>query len=384
MKKRLLTALLIATMTLITACGNAEVPTENDTTATTVSVTEQITEQVTKPPTEISTEKGTEQSTEKILKTLSQNALIYSDDKFNIKYKGIEDNEIKFEIRNKTDKSYFFTSDKNIQINNKNYQIQEESFILSPRYTDDFSIYEDSFPTDINSIDFNLVAELLLDNLTKIHISVNADDKITETGTSQSTLLYENEKFSISYERAEPIYYSPDNSKLYFLIKNKTNSSYSFDIKKIKINKEEIDNISSSPQTIYGNSENEIIVSEYDFSINDIDTVGLVFTYFIENNSKDYKTISVPEKNVYTEKIPELSTEKVTEKTNSDTGTSNSVYDNPQQQNTTSYVLNTHTKKIHKSSCGDVKRISPENYATTNDLNQALADGYSPCQRCNP
>ena len=57
MKKRLLTALLIATMTLVTACGNAEVPAENDTTATTVSVTEQITEQVTEPQTELPTEK---------------------------------------------------------------------------------------------------------------------------------------------------------------------------------------------------------------------------------------------------------------------------------------------------------------------------------------
>ena len=57
MKKRLLTTLLIATMTLVTACGNAEVPAENDTTATTVSVTEQITEQVTEPQTELPTEK---------------------------------------------------------------------------------------------------------------------------------------------------------------------------------------------------------------------------------------------------------------------------------------------------------------------------------------
>lgn len=57
MKKRLLTVLLITTMTLVTACGNAEVPTENDTTTNTVSVTEQITEQTTKQPTELPTEK---------------------------------------------------------------------------------------------------------------------------------------------------------------------------------------------------------------------------------------------------------------------------------------------------------------------------------------
>lgn len=78
-------------------------------------------------------------------------------------------------------------------------------------------------------------------------------------------------------------------------------------------------------------------------------------------------------------------TQPPTEKNINETNNSNyQTYDNPQQQNTSEYVLNTHTKKVHKSSCSDVKKIAPENYATTSDLNQALADGYSPCQRCNP
>ncbi len=48
------------------------------------------------------------------------------------------------------------------------------------------------------------------------------------------------------------------------------------------------------------------------------------------------------------------------------------------------YVLNTNTKKIHKSSCGSVEDIEPENRATTNDFNEAIDQGYEPCKRCNP
>ena len=72
--------------------------------------------------------------------------------------------------------------------------------------------------------------------------------------------------------------------------------------------------------------------------------------------------------------------------TTSETKTSNNTqtYNNIDQQNTSEYVLNTNTKKVHRPGCSDVKRIAPENYATTSDLNQAIADGYSPCKRCNP
>ncbi len=58
------------------------------------------------------------------------------------------------------------------------------------------------------------------------------------------------------------------------------------------------------------------------------------------------------------------------------------TYDNPEQQNTTKYVLNTSTMKIHKSSCSYVKKIAPENYATTADLTGALAQGYEKCKKC--
>lgn len=48
------------------------------------------------------------------------------------------------------------------------------------------------------------------------------------------------------------------------------------------------------------------------------------------------------------------------------------------------YVLNTNTKKIHKSSCSSVEDIKPENRSSTNDFNEAIDQGYEPCKRCNP
>ena len=56
-------------------------------------------------------------------------------------------------------------------------------------------------------------------------------------------------------------------------------------------------------------------------------------------------------------------------------------YDHPESA---TYVLNTGTHKIHYAGCRSVDRISPENYAETNDLESALANGYDPCKICNP
>lgn len=59
-------------------------------------------------------------------------------------------------------------------------------------------------------------------------------------------------------------------------------------------------------------------------------------------------------------------------------------YNNPDQQNTQSYVLNTNTKKFHKPTCGEVKKIKPSNYSTIESRDQAINQGYVPCKKCNP
>ena len=91
-----------------------------------------------------------------------------------------------------------------------------------------------------------------------------------------------------------------------------------------------------------------------------------------------------------TEILTEKPTEKPTPKATSPQQSNNSkksnfqTYDNAEQQNTSAYVLNTKTKKVHLPTCNSVRKIAPQNYATTDNLSQALADGYSPCQKCNP
>lgn len=60
------------------------------------------------------------------------------------------------------------------------------------------------------------------------------------------------------------------------------------------------------------------------------------------------------------------------------------TYDNVEQQQTeASYVLNTHTMKIHYPSCSSVKKIAPQNYSTSNStIDELKAQGYTTCGNC--
>lgn len=58
--------------------------------------------------------------------------------------------------------------------------------------------------------------------------------------------------------------------------------------------------------------------------------------------------------------------------------------DNTGQQNTIKYVLNTNSHKVHKPTCKDVKKIKPENYSTTTNLEWAKSHGYTACGHCKP
>lgn len=50
-----------------------------------------------------------------------------------------------------------------------------------------------------------------------------------------------------------------------------------------------------------------------------------------------------------------------------------------------SYVLNTNSKKFHVPECSSVDRMSDKNKEYFNGIrDEAIAKGYSPCQRCNP
>ena len=59
--------------------------------------------------------------------------------------------------------------------------------------------------------------------------------------------------------------------------------------------------------------------------------------------------------------------------------------DNNTNDVSTTYVLNTNTKKFHYPSCGSAKRIAEKNYAESNESRDELIDrGYSPCGNCDP
>lgn len=61
------------------------------------------------------------------------------------------------------------------------------------------------------------------------------------------------------------------------------------------------------------------------------------------------------------------------------------VEQQPAQQQSTTYVINTSTGKFHVSSCSDVSKISPDNYMTyEGNRDDLINQGYSPCGHCNP
>ena len=57
----------------------------------------------------------------------------------------------------------------------------------------------------------------------------------------------------------------------------------------------------------------------------------------------------------------------------------------PAQTASETYVLNTNTKKFHRAGCSSASDIKASNRKDTNESRDSLiAQGYSPCKRCNP
>lgn len=48
------------------------------------------------------------------------------------------------------------------------------------------------------------------------------------------------------------------------------------------------------------------------------------------------------------------------------------------------YVLNTNSKKIHLPECSSVNQISDKNKGYTDNYDEAIKEGYTPCKVCNP
>ena len=48
------------------------------------------------------------------------------------------------------------------------------------------------------------------------------------------------------------------------------------------------------------------------------------------------------------------------------------------------YVGNKNSRVFHKPSCSSIKKAKKENKIQFKDRSEAIAQGYSPCKRCNP
>lgn len=60
------------------------------------------------------------------------------------------------------------------------------------------------------------------------------------------------------------------------------------------------------------------------------------------------------------------------------------IEEQAEKENSTTYVLNTNSKKIHYPDCASAGQIKPEYYLETEDYNGSIDAGYTPCERCKP
>ena len=67
------------------------------------------------------------------------------------------------------------------------------------------------------------------------------------------------------------------------------------------------------------------------------------------------------------------------------TGNGNADDGNSGQDTTTTYILNTSTKKFHRPDCGSVKKMKEESRAASSESRESLiSQGYEPCKNCRP
>ena len=86
-----------------------------------------------------------------------------------------------------------------------------------------------------------------------------------------------------------------------------------------------------------------------------------------------------------TEEITEAPIEDTPEEINEEITEAPIVITQAPVSNEKTYVLNTNTKKFHKQSCSEVKKIKDTNLSYyTGTANEVIQQGYSACKKCNP
>ena len=144
----------------------------------------------------------------------------------------------------------------------------------------------------------------------------------------------------------------------------------------------DINAISSGTATIYAGTKDSLVISEeIIITVSEVETTSEQKTESTTAENTTVKDETTTEKIVTTTKEK---TTKIIETTKKATTTKKESGGEKPPANNNEYVLNTNTKKIHYGSCSSVEDIKPKNYAKTTDYDEAIAQGYVPCKRCNP
>jgi hypothetical protein len=100
-----------------------------------------------------------------------------------------------------------------------------------------------------------------------------------------------------------------------------------------------------------------------------------------QTNIQSTQKIDKEQTDKHTQKAPTTDKESMGNQQTTEKATQSETTQN--KENTTVYVLNTDSKKIHYSSCSAAKRISNENRReTTDSISSLVANGYTECGIC--
>lgn len=203
-----------------------------------------------------------------------------------------------------------------------------------------------STTTEIISED---TTENTVDNIESLEFSnsVIYELKVGDSDYTSLRVVYDDD-FSIE----DIIFVSSDESVATVEVERKSRSLVYFDIKAV----------GAGSAKIHAETKNGLVKSEEITVVVEGST-----TKAVETTEEKTTMGKITEKETTSKKVS--NTEKTTSK---------------KDVSSVEYILNTNSKKIHKSTCSSVDEISPKNFDKTTDYDKAISQGYVPCKNCNP
>lgn len=149
----------------------------------------------------------------------------------------------------------------------------------------------------------------------------------------------------------------------------------------IELNKVSNNN-AENHQNIQTNSES--ILTE---SVKETDTQIQTNSIEINEAENTFNNTEQPVENTIVEEVPVVTSTipNNTQTPVSEQPETKPVIEQNKNEITETYILNTTTKKFHKSYCSSVKQIKSSNYSEfTGTRDEIINKGYSPCGKCKP